>query len=229
MPCASRSISAEAAASASTWQSIRALACSELYVAAESAPVLYAALHNAADPPGGGGGGGGGERGDGGVELRDGGYYAMDSLRIEAGYRAWGHELGVSDTPLEAGLGFTLDWSKEFLGRHALEKQRADPAARRQRLVCLHLPEASLPLWGSEPILRDGVPLGNVTSAGYAHGVGGQLAMGYLAHADAGARGFVESGAYQLDVGGTLLDAAASTKPFFDAQRRVRGEYGVAS
>ena len=109
-----------------------------------------------------GDGHGGGEA----IDLRDSGYYAIDSLRLEAGYRAWGHELGVSDTPLDAGLSFTVDWAKgDFLGRDALLALEG-AGARTSRLVILHIADEATPLWGSEPILRNGTVVGNITSAG---------------------------------------------------------------
>jgi glycine cleavage system aminomethyltransferase T len=208
------------------------------------------------------------------IDLRDGGYYAIDSLRLEAGYRAWGHELGVSDTPLDAGLGFTVDWSKarqlsspnawidrchralalmptmtdallrsdvlspsvlcsalaqeSFIGREALLKLKEDPSLRTNRLVTLHVPDEATPLWGSEPILRDGEVVGNLTSVGYAHSVGGQVGLGYLKHADAAKKGFVKAGSYQIDAGGQLLPATATLKPLIDSKPRVQGDYSNA-
>ena len=67
--------------------------------------------------------------------------------------------------------------------------------------------------------------VGNVTSAGYAHSVGGQVALGYVAHPDAAAKGFVRTGTYHIDVGGTLLPATASLRPLVDPKRRVQGDY----
>ena len=153
------------------------------------------------------------------------GYYAIDSLRLETGYRAWGHELGVSETPFDAGLSFTVDWTKgDFVGRDALLRQKQDPTLRTQRLVTLHVADEALPLWGSEPILRDGVVVGNVTSAAYAHSIGGQIAMGYVSHADVATKGFILAGTYHIDVGGTLLPASVSLKPLVDPRQRVQGE-----
>ena len=136
----------------------------------------------------------------------------------------------MSDTPLDAGLGFTIDWTKDFVGRAALERQRADQAAggqvaSAQKLVTLHIADESLPIWGAEPILRDGTAVGNVTSAGYAHVVGGQVAFGYVVHPDAAQKGFVRSGTYHVDVGGTLLEAKATLKPLLNPRPRTQGIY----
>ncbi|KAH8054593.1 oxidoreductase [Aureococcus anophagefferens] len=87
-------------------------------------------------------------------------------------YRAWGHELDPFVTPFEAGLGFTIDWSKDFIGKDALAKLKKEPL--KQRVVALHTHEEDLPIWGNEPVLRDGELVGNVTTANYAHSLGGQ-------------------------------------------------------
>ena len=89
----------------------------------------------------------------------------------------------------------------------------------------MHIADEATPLWGSEPILRNGTAVGNITSAGYAHSVGGQVAMGYVNHPDAATKGFVKAGEYHIDAGGTLLDAVASLKPLVDPKRRVQGDY----
>ena len=67
--------------------------------------------------------------------------------------------------------------------------------------------------------------VGNITSAGYAHSVGGQVAMGYINDPDAATKGFVKAGEYHIDAGGTLLDAVASLRPLVDPKRRVLGDY----
>ena len=201
----------------------------ELYVPPDGALALYNALHSAAKGTwreiGQGSESGMGHDQPSGphIALCDAGYYAVDTLRLEAGYRAWGHELGVHDTPLEAGLAFTVDWSKPFLGKEKLLKMRT--AGFTQRLICFHVAATDLPLWGSEPIVRDGVTVGNVTSAGYAHSVGGQVALGYVSHPDASKTGFVKTGVYHINVGCTLLPAVASLKPLVDPKRRVQGDY----
>lgn len=58
--------------------------------------------------------------------LRFGGYYAIDSLRLEKGYRAWGGDISPDDTPLESGLGFAVNYDKDFIGKEALLKQKAE-------------------------------------------------------------------------------------------------------
>ncbi|MDB5076660.1 MAG: dependent oxidoreductase [Chloroflexi bacterium] len=97
------------------------------------------------------------------------GSVAMNSLRIEKSYCAWGAELSTDETPIHAGLGFAVAWNKpdEFLGKHALELQRAEGV--RKRLVTLVLDDPSPILWGGEPIYRDDEPVGYTSSGSYAH------------------------------------------------------------
>src|SRR5262249_3094966 len=107
------------------------------------------------------------------------GYYALDSLRIEKGYRAWGRELTPDDTPLQAGLGFTVKLDKpNFIGRDALLEQRSRGIARRLLLFSLDDPETVA--WGDEPIYRDGEVVGTLTSAAHGHTIGRPVAMGYV-------------------------------------------------
>ena len=87
----------------------------ELHVPAEFAPGVYEEVAAAGEDLG----------------LRHAGYHAMDSLRLEKGYRSWGHDIGADDTPLEAGLAFAVAFKKEFVGREALLRQRDRPLARR--------------------------------------------------------------------------------------------------
>ncbi len=101
----------------------------------------------------------------------DAGYYAIEALRLEKGYRAFGRELTPDYTPVEAGLVFAtaLNGSKDFLGREALEARRRQLAAGgpRRRIVSLVVSDPGPMLWGGELLLRDGEPCGQVTSAAW--------------------------------------------------------------
>src|SRR5207245_4159749 len=96
------------------------------------------------------------------IGITNAGHYAINSLRLEKGYRAWGAELSPDDTPLEAGLAFAIDWSKTFIGRDVLAKQKA--AGVRRRLAIFVLEDTEPILWGGELIHRDGKPVGYTTS-----------------------------------------------------------------
>jgi 4-methylaminobutanoate oxidase (formaldehyde-forming) len=155
-----------------------------------------------------------------GIDLgvADAGHYAINSLRLEKGYRAWGAELSPDDTPLEAGLGFALDWSKPFLGRDALQKQKA--AGLKRRLAIFVLEDPGPMLWGSEMIYRDGRPVGYTTSGSYGHTVGGAIAMGYVNHPDGVDPAFVQAGRYEVNVNGTRYSATAHLRAPYDPERK---------
>ncbi|HET7528339.1 MAG TPA: FAD-dependent oxidoreductase [Burkholderiaceae bacterium] len=152
----------------------------ELYVPIEMARHVYLALHEAGVRLGGGD-----EPGSRG--LCDAGYYAIDALRIEAGRRAWGAELGPDETPWEAGLGFAvkLDKPTRFIGREALLAARNAPP--RKKLVHVVLEDPALYAWGGEVVTLDGEPAGELTSAGWGHRVGRCVALAYLRGAAASA------------------------------------------
>jgi glycine cleavage system aminomethyltransferase T/glycine/D-amino acid oxidase-like deaminating enzyme len=146
------------------------------------------------------------------------GYYAIESLRLEKGYRAFGRELTPDYNPVEAGLLFAckLAGSAAFLGREAVEKARAD--GTRRRLVSVVLADADVLAWGGELLLRDGEPAGQVTSAAWGESVGATVGLAYL-HDPAGdpvTPGFVRTGRYEVNVGGRLMSATVGLRPPFD-------------
>jgi 4-methylaminobutanoate oxidase (formaldehyde-forming) len=116
--------------------------------------------------------------------VRDAGYYAIESLRLEKGYRAFGRELTPDLTPVEAGLVFAtaLAGSKDFLGRAALERHRAELAAGgpRRRVVSFVVEAADPMLWGGELLIAGGAPVGQVTSAAWGETVGACVGLALL-------------------------------------------------
>ncbi|PMS20921.1 FAD-dependent oxidoreductase [Trinickia dabaoshanensis] len=170
----------------------------ELYVPVEFAVGVYETLHGAGEQFG----------------LIDAGYYALESLRIEKGYRAWGRELTPERNPFEAGLAFAckLDEDIEFRGREALLAYRNQPLMR--RLVGFTIDgHPDKMLWGGEAILRDGEPVGSVSSAAFGHTLGCPVALGYV-----GAQGrpiddvYLSTGRYHIDLAGERLDATLHMK-----------------
>jgi heterotetrameric sarcosine oxidase gamma subunit len=185
----------------------------ELYVPAEFAVGVYEDLMSA------------------GADLGavNAGYYAIESLRLEKGYRAFGRELTPDYGPVEAGLLFAckLGTEVDFLGRDAVEKARA--AGPRRRLVSLVLTDPGALMWGGELVLRDGVPVGQVTSAAWGETVGGAVGLGYIRDpaGTAVTADFARTGSYQVNVGGQLVAATASLRPPYDpAGTRVRSAVG---
>ena len=149
------------------------------------------------------------------LDLKDAGYYAIDALRIEAGRRAFGAELGPDETPLEAGLMHAVKLGKgiDFIGRDALLRQRERGPAKRLGLFVLDDPEA-FP-WGGEGILRDGKPVGEITSAGYSAKLGRAVVMGYVRGDGPVTREFLMSGRYVIDIAGDRVPATPLAKPPF--------------
>ncbi|HUP35936.1 MAG TPA: FAD-dependent oxidoreductase [Candidatus Limnocylindria bacterium] len=158
-----------------------------------------------------------------GLGFRHAGYHAMDSLRLEKGYRSWGHDIGPDDTPLEAGLGFAVAFEKEgFVGREALLRQRAGPRARRLVMFTLDDPEPLL--LGDEPIWCDGALVGRITSGAYGHTLGRSVGMGYVTHPDGIDAVFLGAGRWELEIATERFPATARLEPPYDpASARVRG------
>ncbi|PYM14130.1 MAG: FAD-dependent oxidoreductase, partial [Verrucomicrobia bacterium] len=151
----------------------------------------------------------------------DAGHYAINSLRLEKGYRAWGAELSPDDTPLEAGLAFAIDWTKRFIGCEALLKQQETGVKRRLAIFILKDPEPML--WGGELIYRDGKPVGYTTSGAYGHTLGGAIAMGYVNNPAGVNADFIKSGRFEINVNGTHYPATPFLHaPYDPARKRIQ-------
>jgi glycine cleavage system aminomethyltransferase T len=137
------------------------------------------------------------------------GYRALDSLRLEKGYRYWSSELSPDTNPYEVGLGFAVALNKgEFIGRNALRTLRENP---RRKLLCF-LMDGFVPLHGGEAILHEGKVIETVTSGGYGHSVGKSIAYGF---APVGlTRGF------EIESFGKRYPAQASERAPYDPERR---------
>jgi glycine cleavage system aminomethyltransferase T/glycine/D-amino acid oxidase-like deaminating enzyme len=143
------------------------------------------------------------------------GMHAMDSMRIEKAFRHWGHDIGTHDTILEAGLGFTCDLSKDFIGKAAVEKQRAGNLLKR-RMVQFAMEDPALLLYHNEPIYRDGQRVGLVTSANYGHTLGAAIGMGYVSNEAGVDADFIKSGKFEIAIAGVRHAAKASLRPMHD-------------
>ncbi len=156
-------------------------------------------------------------------DLRPVGYRALDSLRLEKGYRAWSSDITPGDTPLEAGLGWAvkLRSGRDFIGRQALEVQAQ--ALLRKRFAGFTLDRTDAVLLGRETILRDGVPVGYLTSGGVGHTIGLPIGYGYVRDPEGVSDDHLRSGTYALDVAGEILPATLRTGALYDPQNtRVR-------
>ena len=157
--------------------------------------------------------------------LRHVGYHAMDSLRLEKAYRHWGHDITDEDTPLEAGLGFAVAWDKScgFIGRDTLLQKRQIGPAR--RLVQFKLLNPENLLYHNEPVWRDGVIVGYLSSGAYGHTLGAAIGMGYISDPTGGIvdAAFIEGGNYEIEIACERVPATASLRPLYDpANSRIR-------
>jgi 4-methylaminobutanoate oxidase (formaldehyde-forming) len=181
----------------------------ELYVPCEFAVGVYETLIDAgADLP-----------------LTNAGYYSINSLRLDKGYRAFGADLTPDHNPVEAGLRFTCKLGSDipFIGRPAVERAVAD--GPRRRLVSFRLIDPDPMMWGGELLLRDGEPSGQVTSVAWSATLDACVGLAYVWRQDGGpvTSEYLATGGYQFDVGGTLHAAGVGLRPFFDpSNRRIR-------
>jgi 4-methylaminobutanoate oxidase (formaldehyde-forming) len=149
-------------------------------------------------------------------DLVHAGYHALNTLRIEKGYRHWSHDITDEDTPLEAGLGFTVKFDKtaEFIGRDALVQQKENGLGK--RMVQFRLQDPEPLLYHNEPIWRNDEIVGHITSGAYGHSLGGCIGLGYV-HTDRGVKpDEVLDGKYEIEVAGVRIPADASLRPMFD-------------
>jgi sarcosine dehydrogenase len=152
------------------------------------------------------------------------GYRAIESLRLEKGYRAWGADITPNDTPLEAGLGFLvkLDSGTDFIGKDALAVQKAKPLTK--LFTGFTTERSDVVLVGRETILRDGKFAGYLTSGGYGYTVGKPIGYGYVRDTDGVDREYVMAGSYELVVANEVVKATPFFGSLYDPKNeRVRG------
>ena len=143
------------------------------------------------------------------------GYRAIESLRLEKGYRAWASDLTAETTPFEAGLGFAVKMDKgDFIGREALERREPE-----QKLVCIVLDDPRAVALGSEPVQHGDEIVGRVTSGGFGYAVGASIAYAYVpvAHSEPGT-------AVSIDIFGDWVGGEVRADPLYDPKgERIRG------
>ena len=150
--------------------------------------------------------------------LRLAGMHTLDSCRMEKKFVHYGHDVADQDTPLECGMGFVCAFDKEiaFTGRDAILKQKESGSFMHKRLVQFLLQDAEAMLYSHEPILRDGVIVGHLTSGNYGHTLGGSVGLGYIEVEDQINKEYLESGSFAIDVGGDHIPAKASLSAMYD-------------
>jgi glycine cleavage system aminomethyltransferase T/glycine/D-amino acid oxidase-like deaminating enzyme len=151
--------------------------------------------------------------------LTAGGYRAIDSLRLEKGYRVWAADITADENPYEAGLGFCVKREGGFMGAEALGVgSQQGPAKPERRLRCLVLDDPRSVALGNEPVRIAGEIIGRVTSGGYGYTIERSIAYAYLpAEVEIGT-------AVEIDIFGEWIAGAVAKEPLFDPKgERVRG------
>jgi 4-methylaminobutanoate oxidase (formaldehyde-forming) len=149
-------------------------------------------------------------------DIRPVGYRALESLRLEKGYRAWGSDITPNDTPHEAGLGWAVRRNSNtgFVGQQALAALAGQPLTKRFAGFVIDDPDAVLV--GRETILRNGQPVGYLTSGGYGYTIGKSVGYGYVRNENGVSNGFLEDGDYELVIAMERFPARIGLKPFVD-------------
>ncbi len=177
----------------------------ELYIPAEQATHVYDRLVVAGES----------------VGLAHAGLKALASLRMEKGYRDFGHDIDNTDSVLEAGLGFAVDLTKPggFLGKEAvLARKAAGPLKRRLVQILLKDPEPLL--FHAEIVKRNGVPVGYIRAASYGHTLGGAVGLAMIeGDAPIDAK-YLDEARWEVDVAGRSYAAVASLKPLYDPEMK---------
>jgi 4-methylaminobutanoate oxidase (formaldehyde-forming) len=174
----------------------------ELYIPTEQATHVYDRIVEAGEEFG----------------LQHAGLKSLASLRMEKGYRDYGHDIDNTDSVLEAGLGFAVDLKKPsgFIGKDAVLAKKAEGPLKR-RLVQVLVKDPTPLMFHAEIVRRDGKPVGYIRAASYGHSLGGAVGLamieGHGAPVDAA---FLSSGNWEVEIAGKLYPAMASMKPLFD-------------
>jgi glycine cleavage system aminomethyltransferase T/glycine/D-amino acid oxidase-like deaminating enzyme len=180
----------------------------ELHIPIDTAAEVYERLLNA------------GEEWD----LMNAGYRAIESCRLEKGFRAWGSDIGPDHTPFEAGLGWAVKLKSniDFKGRAALELQKK--AGMKKKLASFTVDDEDIVLLGRETIYRNGERVGWLSSGGYGHAIGKSIGIGYVRHPGGVDDDFILNGSYELDVAQKRVPCNVHIKPLYDpTSERVKG------
>jgi 4-methylaminobutanoate oxidase (formaldehyde-forming) len=179
----------------------------ELHVPVEFAATVYTALMRAGEAHG----------------IANAGYRAIESLRLEKGYRAWGADIGPDHTPFEAGLGWAvkLKTGQPFMGRTALEQHAAAPL--KKWLCTFTVDDPAVVLLGRETLYRDGERVGWLGSGGYGHTLRTNIGLGFVRRAAGVTREYLLGGSYELEVATERVSCSLHLGPLYDpAMARIK-------
>jgi glycine cleavage system aminomethyltransferase T/glycine/D-amino acid oxidase-like deaminating enzyme len=173
----------------------------ELYIPTEFGPQVFDVLVEAGQELG----------------LKHAGLQALNTLRIEKAYRDYGHDIDATDTPLEAGLSFVVDFDKPggFIGREALLRQK-EAGPLKQRFVQFQLQDPEPLLNYGEQIYRDGKRVGYVRSGAYGFTLGGAVGLAMVENEAGVTPEYIRSGRFEIEVDGVRYPTLASLRPMYD-------------
>ena len=173
----------------------------ELHLPVEYATTVYNALMQAGQAFG----------------LINAGYRAIESCRLEKGYRAWGSDIGPDHTPDEAGLGWAVKLKSNipFKGREAVAAQRHDGV--KKMMACFTVDDPKVILLGRETIYRNGKRVGWLSSGGFGHTIGKSIGYGYVRNPDGVDQAHLAAGSYELEVASARVPCTFEAAPLYDA------------
>ena len=179
----------------------------EIYVPGEHAVAVYDAIVSAGDPMG----------------LRHAGLRALGSLRMEKGYRDYGHDIDNTDGVVEAGLGFAVDLDKgPFVGSEVVAAQMASGPPTR-RLLQVLVGDPTPMMHHGEVVLRNGAPVGYIRAASYGHTLGGAVGLAMIEAGRPVTADYLSTATWEVDIAGVRYPAAVSIRPLYDPRsERVR-------
>jgi 4-methylaminobutanoate oxidase (formaldehyde-forming) len=177
----------------------------ELYIPAEQATHVYDRLVEAGAAFG----------------LRHAGLKALASLRMEKGYRDYGHDIDNTDSVLEAGLGFAVDMKKPggFIGKDAVLAKKADGPLKR-RIVQVLCKDPEPLMFHAEPVFRNGKAIGYVRAASYGFTVGGAVGLMMVEAGEPLDQAYLDAGRWEVEIAGKRYPATVSLKPLYDAEMK---------
>ena len=157
-------------------------------------------------------------------QVRPIGYRALESLRLEKAYRAWGSDITPNDTPHEAGLGWAVKMKTDadFMGKSALESHLKNPLVK--RFAGFKVEDKSAVLVGRETILRNGEFAGYLTSGGYGYTVDAAIGFGYVRNPQGVTEEYLQNAQYEIVIANETKKAIVDLRPFYNADNsKVRG------
>jgi sarcosine dehydrogenase len=176
----------------------------ELHIPIESALNVYEALKKAGTE----------------FNIVDAGYRAIESLRLEKGYRAWSSDLTPDTSPLEAGMAWAVKLKSDidFYGRAALEQQQAD--GLKKMFASFSIDDPNIILFGRETIYRDQQRVGWLSSGGYGYTVEKNIGFGYVRNQQGVTRDYLIEGSYSLEVAAQRVPCKIHLSPLYDPQMK---------